>query len=148
MSGSDEIDGRLLVIFDGHCVLCNGMVRWLLRRDRRDRLRFAAFDAENVADLLARHGIQLSGPQVSPSTMLVVKDFNRATEEILVRSDAALAMLRELPRPWPAIAAALRLIPRPVRDLGYRLVARLRNRIWGRLKSCPRPTAEERTRFL
>jgi predicted DCC family thiol-disulfide oxidoreductase YuxK len=57
-------------------------------------------------------------------------------------------MLRELPRPWPPVVAVLRWIPRPVRDLGYRLIARWRYRIWGRLKSCPLPTAEERTRFL
>jgi len=59
-----------------------------------------------------------------------------------------LTLLRELPSPWPAAAAALRLVPRPLRALGYRLVARWRYRIWGRLESCPLPTTEERERFL
>jgi predicted DCC family thiol-disulfide oxidoreductase YuxK len=59
-----------------------------------------------------------------------------------------MALLSELPRPWPAIAAALGWIPRLLRDLGYRLVARWRYRIWERLESCPVPTAEERERFL
>jgi predicted DCC family thiol-disulfide oxidoreductase YuxK len=39
-------------------------------------------------------------------------------------------------------------LPRPLRDLGYRLVARYRYRIWGRFDTCPIPTAQERERFL
>jgi predicted DCC family thiol-disulfide oxidoreductase YuxK len=57
-------------------------------------------------------------------------------------------MLRQLPRPWPAVAAVMAWIPHRLRDLGYRLVARYRYRIWGRLETCPIPTARERERFL
>jgi predicted DCC family thiol-disulfide oxidoreductase YuxK len=67
---------------------------------------------------------------------------------VLVRSNAVLALLGELPQPWPSVAAALGWIPRPLRDLGYRLIACWRYRIWGRLESCPLPTPEERVRFL
>jgi predicted DCC family thiol-disulfide oxidoreductase YuxK len=84
----------------------------------------------------------------TPETILVVRDTGGAAESVLVRSDAVVALLRELPRPWPWVGVALRLIPRAVRDLGYRLVARWRYRIWGRLESCPVPSAEERERFL
>jgi predicted DCC family thiol-disulfide oxidoreductase YuxK len=42
MQESQELGDRLRVVFDGHCGLCNGWVRWLLRRDQRDRLRFVA----------------------------------------------------------------------------------------------------------
>jgi predicted DCC family thiol-disulfide oxidoreductase YuxK len=148
VSGITELGGRLVVLFDGHCALCNGAVRWFLRRDGRDRLRFAAFEAASWAEKLARHGINVASVEAAPNTILVIRDLGGAKEEVLVRSDAALAMLRELPRPWPAVAAALKIIPRPVRDLGYRLIARWRYRIWGRLESCAIPTAEERTRFL
>jgi len=148
VSGSRQLDGRLLVLFDGHCALCNGTVRWFLRRDRQDRLRFAAFEAVNFTALLARHQVAKENARAGPNTILVVRNFGAPAEEVLIRSDAALAMLRELPGPWPLIAAVLRLIPRPLRDLGYRLVARWRYRVWGRLASCPLPTAEERQRFL
>ena len=148
VSGFAKLGDRLVVLFDGHCALCNGTVRWFLRRDRRDRLRFADFDAAGWGQLLARHGISVANAEAGPNTIFVVRGFGGAGEEILIRSDAALAMLRELPRPWPPVVAVLRWIPRPVRDLGYRLIARWRYRIWGWLKSCPLPTAEERTRFL
>ena len=153
MSDLLQFGDRLLVIFDGHCGFCNRSVRWFLRRDRRDRLRFVPSESPKVATLLARHRIGetengLSSPAFAPSTILVVSNPDTPVEQILVRSDAAIAMLRALPRPWPAVATVMSWIPSPLRDLGYRLVARCRYRIWGRLETCPIPTAQERERFF
>ena len=146
MEEAIDTGGRLLVVFDGHCGLCNGAVRWLLRRDRGDRLRFVAMESERVAGVLARHSF--AGIDSGAGTMVVVRDADGAGESVLTRSDGVVALLRELPRPWPWVGAALGKTPRAVRDGGYRVVARWRYRIWGRLESCPVPTAEERERFL
>ena len=148
VSAFKELDGRLLVVFDGRCGLCNRAVRWFLVRDRRDRLRFAPSELEQVAGLLARNGFNATDPSWGPNTILVVEDAGGPAERVLLRSDAVVAMLAELPRPWPAVAAALRWIPRGVRDMGYRVIANWRHRIWGRLESCPLPGPEERARFL
>jgi predicted DCC family thiol-disulfide oxidoreductase YuxK len=142
-----EIGDRLLVVYDGHCGLCNGWVRWLLRWDRRDRLRFAASQSEKAAGLLARHAEALE-PGGTPGTVLVFRNPFDQREQPLTRFAATLAVLGELPRPWPAVAAALGWIPEFLSDPVYRLVARWRYRIWGRLESCPMPTDEERGRFL
>jgi len=128
-----EIGGRLLVVFDGRCGFCNRTVRWLLRRDRRDRLRFVASEQAHVAGLLKRHGLDVASDADGPGSIVVVRDAGGVVECVLVRSDAVVA---------------LKWIPRPVRDMVYGLVARWRYRIWGRLESCPAPTAEERERFL
>jgi predicted DCC family thiol-disulfide oxidoreductase YuxK len=148
-----HIGDRLLVIFDGRCGFCNRSVRWFLRRDRLDRLRFAPSESPRIAALLARHQIQeaqqgLGSSTLAPSTVLVVSNVDTPVEQVFVRSEAAIAMLRQLPRPWPAVATVMSWIPGPLRDLGYRLVARFRYRIWGRLEICPIPTAQERSRFL
>jgi predicted DCC family thiol-disulfide oxidoreductase YuxK len=147
-----ELGGRLLVIYDGQCGFCNRSVRWLLRRDRLDSLRFAPSESPRIAALLARHGF--AGPGVNaepgsiPDTLLVVRDASGPMEELLIRSDGVAALLAQLPQPWPIIGAMLRVIPRALRDLGYRLIARLRYHIAGRLESCPVPTPAERARFL
>jgi predicted DCC family thiol-disulfide oxidoreductase YuxK len=152
VSELDEIDDRLLVIFDGRCGFCNRAVRWFLRRDRSDRLRFVASQSPKVTRLLARHGMGAtdlaSGPNTMPNTILVVRDPDGPAERVFVRSDAALALLAELPRPWPGMGVVFGWVPRPVREFSYRLIARWRYRIWGRLESCPIPTPEERARFL
>lgn len=142
-----EIGDRLLVVFDGHCGLCNGWVRWLIGRDRRDRLRFAASESERVAGLLARHPGVAEGDGV-PGTVLVFRFQMGGGERMLTRSAAVLEVLRELAGPWAVAAALGRWIPAWLRDAGYRLVARWRYRIWGRLGSCPVPAEEERGRFL
>ena len=136
---------RLLVLFDGRCGLCNRSVRWLLRRDRYDRLRFTPSDSPLGAEAMARHSLD---PALAPNSILVVEHAGAPGEQLRTRSDAVLALLAQLPAPWPAVAALGRLIPRALRDLAYRLVARHRYRIWGRLDACPIPTAEERSRFL
>jgi predicted DCC family thiol-disulfide oxidoreductase YuxK len=143
-----ELDGRLLVLFDGHCGLCNGTVRWLIRHDRRDRLRFAASEAPRGVEFLARCGQGSQFPSQRLSTILVVRDPGGPEENLLARSDAVLSLLRELPPPWPWIASTVAWIPSPLRDLGYRLIARWRYRIWGRLGSCPLPTTGQREKFL
>jgi predicted DCC family thiol-disulfide oxidoreductase YuxK len=148
MSELKEVGDRLLVIFDGHCGFCNRTVRWFLRRDREDRLRFVATESPKVGELLARHGLGTQGSELGPETVVVVRDPGGAKERVYTRSDAAREMLAVLPQPWRGAGAVFGWIPRPVRDIGYRLVARWRYRIWGRLDSCPIPTPAERARFL
>jgi predicted DCC family thiol-disulfide oxidoreductase YuxK len=148
VSELDELGGRLLVIYDGHCGFCNRTVRWFLRRDELDRLRFVASESPKVAELLARHGYAALDLATGPNTILVVRDADGPDERVLIRSDAAAAMLEVLPGPWRGVGRVFSWIPRAVRDFGYLIVARWRYRIWGRLEMCPLPTAEERARFM
>jgi predicted DCC family thiol-disulfide oxidoreductase YuxK len=143
-----HLDGRLLVIFDGSCGFCNRSVRWFLKRDRGDRLRFVASGSPAIAVLLGRipfEGLRDAG---NLGTLVVVRHPSGPDQQVFVRSDAVQVLMRELPRPWPSIARWLGAIPRPVRDLGYDLVARHRYRILGRTPVCPLPTTDERRHFL
>ena len=143
-----QIGDRLLVIFDGRCGLCNRSVGWFLTRDRNDRMRFVPSDAPAAGALLDRHGLASFRDQGNSATILVAVSPGTPAERMLVRSAAVLALLAQLPAPWPVLATILGWIPRRLRDLGYRLVARFRYRLFGRLDTCPIPTASEQNRFL
>ena len=143
-----ELGDRLLVIFDGQCGFCNRTVRWFLRRDHHDRLRFAPSQSPGVAELLARRNRRNSDFAPSSRTILVARDPGRSSEQVLVRSDAAIALLAALPSPWPTLARVCQWIPRLLRDLVYRIIARWRYRIGGRFDTCPVPTPKERAHFL
>jgi predicted DCC family thiol-disulfide oxidoreductase YuxK len=143
-----NLGGRLLVIFDGHCGFCNGTVRWFLRRDRLDRLRFVPSESPAIAAFMERHRFAPLDSPADPDTIVVVRDPGGLEEQVFLRSDAAIALFLSLPRPWPRIAKVFRSIPSSLRDLAYRLIARWRYRIWGRLDRCPLPTPEERFHFL
>jgi len=148
----EALEGRLLVLYDGECGLCNRSIRWLLRRDRHDRLRFAPSSDPRAIEILVQHGIPaattIPGSGTVPDTIVVLRNVGTPLEDMLVRSNAVLACLRALPQPWPVAAALLRLIPRPFRELGYRQISRIRYRFFGRLATCPIPTPEERRHFL
>lgn len=137
-----------IVLFDGLCNLCNGTVRFLLRRDRRRRLRFAALQSSAGRRLLAQHGWRSAAAEPAASATggpesIVVIDAGRA----FVASAAALRIARRLPWPWPLLGA-FAVLPRPLRDALYRFIARHRYRWFGRIESCRLPTAGTADRFL
>ena len=135
---------RLLALYDGHCGFCNRSIRWFLKRDLFDRLRFTPTESPAAATLLARHNFGA----LSPNTLIVVQHVGKPHEKLLTRTTGVIAMLVKLPRPWSNLAIVLSAIPRPIRDFGYRIIARLRYRIWGRYDTCPIPTPEQRHHFL
>ena len=131
-----------VVLFDGVCGLCNRTVDFLLRTDRRGRLRFATLQGPAGAALLAERSLPLD-----LQTVIYLRHRDGAAPELLERSNAILAILRDLGGGWRA-AAALRIVPRPWRDAVYRLVAARRYRWFGKRDTCRLPTPEERLRFL
>ncbi|MDX1801831.1 MAG: DCC1-like thiol-disulfide oxidoreductase family protein, partial [Marinobacter sp.] len=108
-----------VVVFDGVCRLCNAWVRFLLRYDRQARYRLCPAQSETGQALLRRFG----QPTDQYQSVLLVQG-----ERVWLRSDAVLEILRGLPAPWCWLAA-LRMIPRPVRDAGYAFIARHRYRL-------------------
>ena len=131
------------VLFDGYCGLCNGLVRWLVRTDRRRALRFGALQGRVAAEVRARH------PDLpdADETLVLVEAPGTPVERVRLRSDGVLAMLARLGGAWRWVAF-LRLVPRSLGDLVYRFVARRRTRWFGRLDRCRLPSPEERERFL
>jgi predicted DCC family thiol-disulfide oxidoreductase YuxK len=79
--------------------------------------------------------------------MMLVESPETPAERVRTRSDAALAIVAGLGGAW-RLVAALRLVPRPIRDALYGFVARRRRRWFGRRDACRVPTAGERELFL
>ncbi|MHB1701278.1 MAG: thiol-disulfide oxidoreductase DCC family protein [Acidobacteriaceae bacterium] len=168
--------GSGLVLYDGYCVLCNGSIRWLLRRDSKSVFFFAPQASPMAQQIMARHGIAVAsasgnqrgnafgnqpgsvagdllgkpsgGASGDANTVCLVLGLGTPQERVLSRSAAALACLRMLGGRWAVAAALLAMVPRPIRDALYRLVAWSRYRIFGRLAVCPVPPAKARSRFL
>lgn len=131
-------DGEAVIVFDGVCALCSGWVEFLLKRDRRQRYRFAAMQTPAGRELLQANGLDPDDPL---SFLLIEGDAARTD------SDAIVAVLTGLGGAWRA-AAALRLLPRAVRDPAYRWLARNRYRWFGRKAVCYLPPVEQAHRFL
>jgi predicted DCC family thiol-disulfide oxidoreductase YuxK len=127
-----------ILLFDGVCNLCHGVVQWVIAHDPAARIRFASLQSEAGRALLAGHRL----PPAAMDTVVLI-----AGDAHWQKSSAALEVLRRLGGPW-ALASALRIVPRPLRDLAYDWVARNRYGWFGKQAECWLPTPELRARFL
>ena len=133
-----------IVFYDGVCGLCNRLVQFLLKRDRNDKLRFASLQSDFALQVLSRHGID----PADLDTLHVVENYGEPNESVLNRSDAILTAARHLGGLWTFAATLGRMIPRPLRDLLYRFVAKNRYRVFGKSEACMLPAAEHRGKFV
>jgi predicted DCC family thiol-disulfide oxidoreductase YuxK len=127
------------VFFDGVCGLCNRTVQFLLRHDRGDIFRFAPLQGATAQRIL----LPLGGRPDALETIHVVT----ADGKLLVRSRAVLFAATALGGGWKLLGLFW-LVPRPLADLVYGFVARIRYRVFGRFDACALPTAAERAKFL
>lgn len=126
-----------VVIFDGMCNLCAHSVKFILAHESEPMLRFVPLQSAAGGRMMRQLGFSTDDVK----TFVLVVDGRPH-----VRSEAAIMVSRYLRGGWRALAA-LRIIPRPIRDWGYDLVARNRYRWFGRAESCMVPTADVRARF-
>jgi predicted DCC family thiol-disulfide oxidoreductase YuxK len=130
---------RDVVLYDGSCGLCSRSVRFIADHDPAGRFRFAALGSDVATEIL--HGARVPA-QLPDSVVLVESDGT-----VRVQSDAALRILGQLRGPARHLAR-LRIVPRPLRDVVYRLIARTRYRVFGRRDACELPAPWFRERFL
>ena|SRR5215510_1836171 len=132
-----------IVLYDGVCGLCNRLVQFILRRDRRDTFRFASLQSPLAAEILARHSMACDLNSVN-----VVVHYQQPDEQTLDRSDAIQFVLKKLGGPCAFVANIGSLLPHPLRDSLYDLIARNRYPVWGKYDTCPHPDPKHRHKFL
>jgi predicted DCC family thiol-disulfide oxidoreductase YuxK len=128
------------VFYDGHCGLCHRAVKFVLKHDRSgSAFRFAPLQGATFQSRVPagqRAGL--------PDSVAVLT----ADGTLLVRSNAFLHILRRLGGGWRALGSMLGVIPRPLRDVVYDFIARIRYRVFGtREELCPIVPPELRSRF-
>ncbi len=135
-----EIPGipHRIILIDGDVrVLCSAAARCVIARERGAAFGGVTVEQPFGRDLAQRLGIDTAFPETNAAIIAGRAYF---------KSDAAIEVLSRLPR-W-RWARGLRLVPRPLRDAIYDLVARNRYRLFGRCETCLVPTPELARHFL
>lgn len=127
-----------IILFDGTCAFCEGSVRFIARRDPAGYFRFGASQSESGTRVLAAHRVTRNAAR----SIVLIED-----DQVFLKSTATLRIARRMRFPWN-LAAVLLVIPRPIRDAVYALVAAVRHRIAGESNACEIPPPEIRERLI
>ncbi|SMF63319.1 Predicted thiol-disulfide oxidoreductase YuxK, DCC family [Tistlia consotensis] len=135
-----------VILFDGVCNLCAGVVRFVVRHDPAGRFRFAPLQSEAAKRLLGAAepvgAAEGGGAGERLETMILIAD-----GRVYRKSTAALQTAARLDGVW-RLAALLLLVPRGLRDAVYDWVGRRRYRWFGRTQACWLPDGALAARFL
>ncbi len=129
-----------IILFDGVCNLCNASVLFIIDRDPSAHFHFAPLQSDVARELMDRAGEPI--PSGDPDSIVLL-----ANGRVYRSSTAALRIARQLGGPTRLLAAFV-IVPRPIRDLVYRWIARNRYRWFGRTEACRVPTPALAARFL
>ena len=127
-----------ILLFDGHCNLCNGWVQFIVKRDSNGTIRFASLQSPAGRRLLEEHKIDENYIE----SLVFFEE-----ERFSVSSSAALRTLSYLDS-WQKHLIFLAVVPRILRDRIYRFIANNRYKWFGRREQCMIPTTELSKRFL
>jgi predicted DCC family thiol-disulfide oxidoreductase YuxK len=126
-----------VILYDGVCIFCSRWIRFIADRDRDKRFRFTPIQSAYGTRLAQAFGIDPDDPDTNAVIHGGIAYF---------KSDAALTVLSNLPGwGWTRLFF---VVPKPLRDLVYNLVARNRYRIFGKYETCFVPDADMRARVL
>jgi len=131
-------NGYCIVLFDGVCNLCIGIVNFIIKRDSKEKFKFAALQSESGQAMLKKFNL----PTNNFGSFIFIK-----REKYFIKSTAGLHVLKEIGGVWKLFYILI-IIPRPLRDGIYTIIARTRYRIFGKQDTCITPTPEVRQRFL
>ena len=127
-----------IILFDGVCNFCNFWVNFIIDRDRNNIFKFAALQSQAGIKLLKKFSIN----NVEMNSVILIED-----DRYFIKSSAALRIAKNLTPFWKLFYFFV-IIPAPVRDVVYDLVAENRYKIFGKRNSCRMPTVEEKNKFI
>ncbi|WP_378180744.1 thiol-disulfide oxidoreductase DCC family protein [Aquimarina sp. SS2-1] len=122
----ENIRNKSVIIFDGECNLCNGVVGWLMKFAPKNLFHFIPFQSPQGQQLLEKYGF----PTLQLDTVILIDENYPHTH-----SDGFLRIVSKIPK-WKRVAALLAFIPRMIRDGIYKTASRNRVKWFGQSQSC------------
>jgi predicted DCC family thiol-disulfide oxidoreductase YuxK len=127
-----------ILLFDGVCNLCNSIVQFTIKRDPKEKFKFASLQSESGQALLKKFGL----PTDDFDSFVFIKG-----DKYFLKSSAGLHVLKELGGVWKLFYVFI-IFPRPLRDFVYNIIAKTRYKIFGKRDTCMVPTSRLKQRFL
>ena len=130
-----------IICFDGHCILCNKFVDFLIRIDKNNDFYFSTLQSDKTKTLLRAKGFNINELKAQ-DTIIVINQ-----GKVLLKSDAVLEIMLKLGGGYRFLSLC-NFLPKFIRDSLYDFVAKRRIKWFGRLDSCRIPTSDEVKKFI
>jgi predicted DCC family thiol-disulfide oxidoreductase YuxK len=131
-------DDLNIILFDGICNFCNFWVDFIIKRDKDNTFKFASLQSDSGKRIAEKFLIN----KENIDSIILIKG-----ENYFIKSGAAFEIVKELNSAWK-IFYIFKVIPLPLRDFVYDLIAKNRYTIFGKRDACRVPTGEEMSRFI
>lgn len=117
---------KRIIVFDDECILCNKAVQFIIRKDVKERFKFASLQSAFGKNLVFKIG----GDSTNLNSIILVEG-----EHYFLKSAAILKIIKALPG-YSILFYFLNLFPSTVLDLGYTFTAKIRYKFFGRTDNC------------
>ncbi|UEX90659.1 thiol-disulfide oxidoreductase DCC family protein [Staphylococcus ratti] len=108
-----------IVYYDDRCIYCYNYVIWLIRHGLPKNYQFVPLKSD------AGRQLQQTNPEVLNYNSVILQEGSQLTYQ----STAIIKLIYQL-HGYKWLAALIWLVPKPLRNLGYRFFAENRDRMW------------------
>ena len=131
---------KQIILFDGVCNFCSGIVTFLIKRDKKAQFKFSPLQSDTGILLLSSYNITTKKEKLE--TFVYIRH-----NKVYIKSTAALFVLKDIGG-WYRSLFIFIIIPAFVRNFFYSIISKSRYRIWGKKDKCMLPTPEIIDRFM
>lgn len=124
-----------IIYYDGNCVYCYNYAIWLIQNGLSSKYEFATIEGEIGKQFFEQH------PEAKNRNSVILQD----GEHLLYKSDAIASLITSLTT-FKWLGILLKIVPKPLRDIGYLLFANNRDKMWK--THWHKPTEYEKSFFL
>lgn len=137
----NKYQNKNIVFFDGVCNMCNGLVSFLVKNDRKNVLYYSSLQSDFANDLLMKQNVKYNDSNMT--TIYFFKD-----GKLYSKSTAVLKIFSLLSPPFSIFAAIFLSIKTSWRDYLYEKISKNRYALFGKKETCRLPSKQEASRFI
>ena len=131
----NNTNNKIIILFDGVCNMCVGSVNFIIKRDSKDMFRFASLQGDVGQKMIKKYSLSMN-------SIVLIKNGQAKT-----KSTAVLNILYHLNTFWKALLIFY-VVPYPIRDILYNIVAKSRYFLLGKRNQCMIPNENINSKFL
>tara|TARA_Y100001970_G_scaffold193635_1_gene235305 strand:- start:4283 stop:4717 length:435 start_codon:yes stop_codon:yes gene_type:complete len=138
---TDQNANKLIVFYDGYCILCNRIIDFVIKYDKKEKILFASLQSDFAISALSKFGYEFENSKKIDNVIYLQNTIMKT------KSDAILSILCDMGGVYH-LSKIFYCIPKCIRDYLYDQIANRRYKWFGKRDTCRIPTKDEIHKIL